>query len=117
MGRSILFRFVVIASLTVIFGMSAHAQDRAALQAKLDSLRGQIKAKEKVFLAPSAEDLAAFAGFLRLPDTGMARLMPREKYDGSLLIRGGGAYYSFTQLTNEYGNGSDICILFIKDSV
>ena len=31
--------------------------------------------------------------------------MPREKYDGQLLIRGGGAYYSFAKLTND---GTDI---------
>jgi len=89
-------------------GASGQLQDRPELQAKMESLRTQIQAKEKVFLAPSAEDLAAFAGFLRQPDTGMARLMPRETYDGKLLIRGGGAYYSFTKLTNEYGFGSDI---------
>jgi hypothetical protein len=74
----------------------------------MESLRAQIQAKEKVFLSPSAEDLAVFVGFLREPDTGMVRLMPRETYDGKLLIRGGGAYYSFARLTNEYGYGSDI---------
>jgi hypothetical protein len=98
--------------LTLVFGVSIGAgpqlQDRSELQAKMESLRAQIQAKEKVFLAPSAEELNAFAEFLRQPDTGMARLMPREKYDGKLLIRGGGAYYSFAQLTNEYGAGSDI---------
>jgi hypothetical protein len=92
----------------ISIGASAQLQDRTELQAKMESLRAQIQAKEKVFLAPSAEDLAAFAGFLRQPDTGMARLMPRETYDGNLLIRGGGAYYSFARLTNEYGFGSDI---------
>ena len=89
-------------------GAGPKLQDRLELQAKMESLRAQIQAKEKVFLAPSAEDVSAFAGFLRQPDTGMARLMPRETYDGALLIRGGGAYYSFAQLTNEYGGGSDI---------
>jgi hypothetical protein len=74
----------------------------------MESLRGQIEAKERVFLSPSPEDLATFAAFLRQPDTGMARLMPSEKYDKVLLIRGGGAYYSFTKLTNEYGNGAEI---------
>jgi len=87
---------------------SAQSQDGAQLQAKIASLREEIQAKEKAFLAPSADDLAAFAEFLGKPDTGMARLMPREKYDGKLLIRGGGAYYSFARLTNEYGYGSDL---------
>jgi hypothetical protein len=92
----------------ISIGASAQLQDRSELQAKMESLRAQIQAKEKVLLAPSAEDLAAFAGILRQPDTGMARLLPREMYDGKLLIRGGGAYYSFARLTNEYGSGSDI---------
>lgn len=92
----------------ISMGASAQLQDRSELRAKMESLRAQIQAKEKVFLAPSAEDLAAFAQFLRQPDTGMARLMPRENYDGKLLIRGGGAYYSFAKQTNEYGYGSDI---------
>jgi hypothetical protein len=92
----------------ISIGASPQTQDRSQLQAKMESLRAQIEAKEKVFLAPSAEDLDAFAAFLRQSDTGMARLMPRETYDGKLLIRGGGAYYSFARLTNEYGYGSDI---------
>jgi hypothetical protein len=107
-SRWFVFFLVSILVFGISIGASAQLQDRSELQTKMESLRGQIQAKEKVFLAPSAEDLAALAGFLRQPDTGMARLMPREKYDGTLLIRGGGAYYSFARLTNEYGYGSDI---------
>jgi hypothetical protein len=40
----------------------------------------------------------------------MARLMPREKYRTSLLTREGGSYYSFSKLTNEYTNGSDVAL-------
>lgn len=36
------------------------------------------------------------------------RLLPRELYDGVLTTRGGGAYYSFSRKTHEYGHGSDI---------
>lgn len=96
----------------LVFGASIEAkaqlQDRSNLQSKMESLHTQIQAKEKVFLAPSAEDLATFGEFLRQPDTGIARLMPRETYDGKLLIRGGGAYYSFARMTNETGFGSEI---------
>ena len=98
--------FCLVAGVPI--GANAQPQDRSDLQAKMESLRAQIQAKEKVFLAPSLEDLNTFAAFLSQPDTGMARLMPREIYDGKLLIRGGGAYYSFEGLTNEYGAGSDI---------
>jgi hypothetical protein len=87
---------------------AAQSKDRSELLLKLESLRDQLQRKETVFLAPSAEDLATHSDFLKQPDTGMARLMPREKYRTSLLTREGGAYYSFTKLTNEYTDGSDI---------
>lgn len=70
---------------------------------------------KKGLLAPSKDDRLAFAEFLKLPDTGLIRLMPREVYDhGSypvekkIDIRGGGAYYSFADLSHAYGYGSDI---------
>ena len=112
MSHSKLFSPVTILALMscVFAGASAQAQDRAKLQMKIESLRDQINAKEKVFLAPSAEDMAAFEGFLRQRDTGMTRLMPREKYDKNLLTRGGGAFYSFNQITHDYGSGADILL-------
>ena len=110
MIRFFLLSLLVISCLIVAGAPAASAQstDRAGLLVKLDSLRDQQQKKEATFLAPAAEDFAAYSEFLKQPDTGMARLMPREKYDGTLLINGGGAYYSFTRLTNEYGYGSDI---------
>src|SRR6185295_7532622 len=110
MIRSFVVSLVVFCALILIAKPDAAAQspDRAELQVRLASLHDQLQQKETTFLAPSAEDLAAYSEFLKQPDTGMARLMPREKYDGNLLINGGGAYYSFAKLTNEYGFGSDI---------
>ena len=110
MIRFLLVSLLVLLCLIVAGAPDAAAQskDRAGLLVKLDSLRDQEQKKEANFLAATAEDLAAYSEFLKQPDTGMARLMPREKYDGTLLIRGGGAYYSFTRLTNEYGYGDDI---------
>ena len=101
---------VVISSFVLAGAPEAAAQspDRAELLVKIESLRGQLQTKETTFLAPSAADFAAYSEFLKQPDTGMARLMPREKYRTSLLTRGGGAYYSFTKLTNAYTSGSDI---------
>jgi hypothetical protein len=70
---------------------------------------------KKGVLAPSPSDRTAFAGFLRMPNTGLIRLLPREVYDSEtyhtkrrLNIRGGGAYYSFADLTHAYGFGNDI---------
>ena len=91
-------------------GATAQAQtaDRARAAAEIESLREQIKAREATLLAPSDEDRKAYAEFLARPDTGLVRLLPREKWEKKLTLRGGGAYYSFTLRTNEYGHGSDI---------
>ncbi len=40
--------------------------------------------------------------------TGLVKLLPRGRYDDSMLVRGGGAYYSFANRTHAYGYGSDI---------
>jgi hypothetical protein len=151
----------------------AQSQSREDILKEIDAKRKELLVLEQNFLAPSEEDRAKYADFLRTPDTGLIRLLPREKYDiaarpndntvratpesfsrqtqqnlpqaqptgpettnvrtgpqntsiltnlddvprvssdtvrvkGSLQIRGGGAYYSFTRKTHEYGYGSDI---------
>jgi hypothetical protein len=87
---------------------TAHAQDRARAAAKIESLREKLKASEAVLLAPSDEDRKTYADFLARPDMGLIRLLPRGKWDDKLSMHGGGAYYSFTRLTHEYGRGSDV---------
>jgi hypothetical protein len=91
-------------------GAAPQSQDRAKLEKKIESMMEKLREREKEFLAPSSEDQQGYAGFLRQPDTGLTRLLPREKYDGKLLTRGGGAYYSFPRLTHEYSLGSDITL-------
>lgn len=66
-------------------------------------------------LAPSAADRTNHASFLRQPNTGLIRLLPRihkhskfYKPNLSVKINGGGAYYSFANLSHEYGYGSDL---------
>ena len=105
------FSLTVLAFASVcLLGTNAPAQttDRATLARDIQSLRDQLQAKELEFLSPSAADRAAFAELLHEPETGLIRLLPREKFDGKLMMRGGGAYYSFTKLANDYGYGSDI---------
>ena len=89
-------------------GASAQTIDRAQLETEIDTLHERMKEIEKQLLAPAPEDYEAFASLLQQPGSGVFRLLPREKYDGRLSVRGGGAYYSFTRLKHEYGHGSDI---------
>ena len=104
-----LFAPALLFSLTLLFAPSICAQDaRAQAAAEIESLRAQIKSKEAALLSTPEEDRRAYADFLAQPDTGLVRLLPREKWDDKLSMRGGGAYYSFTRRTHEYGNGSDV---------
>ena len=74
--------------------------------AQLDKL--QIDLRDKLLAVPG-EDFATHQAFLKLPDTGLIKLLPRGKYpDTAVGMREGGAYYSFTRKTHEYGYGSDI---------
>ncbi|HEU4391520.1 MAG TPA: hypothetical protein VFV34_27265 [Blastocatellia bacterium] len=104
--------FVVVAmALTSLFLASSafgQASSRAALEGRIAELAKQLKEAERQFLAPSPDDVAKYKDFLSQPDTGLVRLLPREKFQDKLFIRGGGAYYSFDRLTHEYGHGSDI---------
>lgn len=88
----------------------AQAVDRARAAAEIESLRAQIKEREAALLATSAEDRERHAEFLAQAGTGLVRILPREKWDGKLSTQGGGAFYSFTRLTHEYGHGSDIML-------
>lgn len=65
---------------------------------------------DRVALAPPAEDAGRFAALLSQPDTGLVKLLPREKFEGKLGVRGGGAYYSFAHLVHEYRYGSDLSL-------
>lgn len=88
---------------------AAQAVDRAQIEKEINDLYAQIGEKAKALLTVSPEDRETYAEYLHQPDKGVIRLLPREKFDLKLPIRGGGAYYSFTQLTHEYG-WSDISL-------
>ena len=113
MHRRTLFFALALLLLPATFsgsGVRAQTSDRAKAAAEIESLREQIKAREAILLAPSNEDRQAYANFLAQPHTGLIRLLPREKWVWKLSTPGDGAYYSFTRLTHEYGNGSDISL-------
>lgn len=109
--RHAVFAMLII-SVAFAFSSSALAQkkSRAETEKSIESLRAKLSVLEKEFLEPSPEDKAAFAGFLQQPDTGLTRLLPREKYGQKMTIPGGGFVYSFRRLTHEYGYGSDISL-------
>ncbi|HKR23342.1 MAG TPA: hypothetical protein VJS17_12135 [Pyrinomonadaceae bacterium] len=98
---------LVIASLNV----TAQAQSREDTLKALKAKRAEVSVLEQKILDVSDSDRKANAAFLKGANTGIIRLLPREKYDGKIMtMRGGGAYYSFIHATHEYGYGSDISL-------
>ncbi|HXG95165.1 MAG TPA: hypothetical protein VNN73_22705 [Blastocatellia bacterium] len=76
---------------------------------------------QKRIIAPTPEDSARFAEFLKQDHTGLIRLLPKGKHEFSytvsaddpeavLPIRGGGAFYSFTEKTHSSGPWSEIAL-------
>lgn len=108
--------FFVIALSLLATSAFAQSPSREQVLNEIQAKRADLQTLEKEFLSVPDEDRAPHSDFLAKPDTGIVRLLPREVYDIApggkslkrLTIRGGGAYYSFTRLTHEYGYGSDI---------
>src|ERR1043165_15354 len=111
------FSTLMLSSLTVLAQTQSHEdllKELATKRVELSKLEKAVTELEKALLFPTEKDRAAYANFLRQPDTGLIRLLPRETYDGrnfeGITLRGGGAYYSFKERTNEYVNSSDISL-------
>ncbi len=113
--------FTATVFVTVLLALSqnvfAQSESRDDLLKQIEAKRAELTLLEKQLLEPSEQDRIAYADFLQQPNTGIARLLPREKHDdqayqdlpkSGITIRGGGAYYSFTRLSHEYGNGTQI---------
>jgi hypothetical protein len=89
----------------------AQSESRDDVLKQIEAKRAELAVLEKQVLEPAEEDRAAYADYLKQPGTGVTRLLPREVYDvhsnkkdfKGLTISGGGAYYSFSRLTHEYG--------------
>jgi hypothetical protein len=103
------FQTLALVLLISVVGVG-QSQDRGKLEKDIEELREQLIQKELEFLGPSPEDRAQFAEFLLQPDTGLARILPREKYREKLTFREGGAYYSFTRLSNSYDRDPQISL-------
>lgn len=102
---------ILIATVSVLtlmlcaFNASAQTRSREDILKELKAKRAELVKLEKALLLPSEEDQAIYASFLKQPDTGLIRLLPREDYDCKIVssVRGGGSYYSFTERSSEYG--------------
>ena len=68
---------ILLASLTVF----AQTQSREDRLRESEAKRKQIADLEAMLLEPADEDRSRYAEFLKSPDTGLIRLLPREKYD------------------------------------
>lgn len=77
---------------------------------EIQSLYEVIKAKEQRFIAPDRNDYRGYEHYYAQKDSGVFKLLPREKYDHKMSINGGGAYYSFKSKDHDYGRGSDISL-------
>lgn len=105
---------LLFSSLTIL----AQTQSREEARTEINAKRAELAELEKSFLSPSEEDQVQYASFLQAPNTGLIRLLPRQKFDSdvykenakSIALRGGGAFYSFSRLTHEYGGGSDLAL-------
>jgi hypothetical protein len=96
------------------FDRGRESEERRAARAEFERGNGlaftPLSEDDRIALAPPAEDVGRFAAFLSQPDTGLVRLLPREKVERKPGVRGGGAYYSFAHLVHEYAYGSDVAL-------
>lgn len=114
--KIILVATLFIAGLSMVsINVLAQSESRDQVLQQIETKRAELAALEEKFLSPSAEDRAAYADFLKQSDTGLIRLLPREVYESdvyknkkTIVMRGGGSYYSFSLRTHEYGNGTDL---------
>lgn len=111
MKRIFAASILVAVSSFIAFGQTP---SRSEVLNEIETKRAELARLETQFLSPSAEDRSAYAEFLAQPNTGLIRLLPREKFDSyankksGMTTRGGGAYYSFSRQTHEYGFAIDI---------
>jgi hypothetical protein len=102
MKRNFIKALSVITLACLPFTTFAQSQSRDEMLKEIRAKRTELEKLEKQFLAVPEEDGVTYAEFLREPNTGLIRLLPREKYDSesykqnpkTMTIRGAGAYYS-----------------------
>ena len=128
MGVSRSFRLLLCSCLIVAGSDGANCQstgnvDRAQLANEINQLGLKLSnepnssallqsalERERLYLAPSPDDMRIHSRLLADPAYGIFRLLPREVFDTNsrMISRGGGAYYSFSTLEHEYTSATDI---------
>ena len=94
----------------------AQTQSREDVLKEIAAKRAELAKLEKEFLSAPEEDRAKYADFLRLPNTGLIRLLPAETFasyasrPGKLTVSGDGVYYSFKEQTHEYGQSAALSL-------
>jgi hypothetical protein len=90
-------------TLALLFQANMIAQSEGRPQATKEnsSPKKELNEKEKLLAELPVKDQAKFAKFLKQPDTGLIRLLPRDIYEDNGAIRGP-ANYSFTRLRHGY---------------
>jgi len=102
--------FSAICSISVF----AQTESRADILGEIEAKRAELAKLETAYIAIPADERSAFAEFLSQPNTGLIRLMPREKFDSysnqksGLTLRGGGSYYSFSRREQDYGFATEL---------
>ena len=99
-------RISLISLVLVTLSLVCFSQDQARQQKleRIEELKREM-AREAVGLhLPDQADIVKAEGL----GLTAARLLPRDRYEGLVAIRGSGAYYSFSRRSNEYGNGTDL---------
>jgi hypothetical protein len=92
--------FVFLFSFSILIS-GAFGQTRRQAIDELSNSKQKSTNLEKIILAPDKADLDKALQ----ENTGVFRLLPREKYDKGLFeIRGGGAYYSFVKTSHSYND-------------
>jgi hypothetical protein len=95
-SRLLIATLALLSALFCFSSASAQTNDRAQAVSVFEGLLGKMQAVENRLLAVSDEDKAAFADFLKQPDTGLIRFdvsdalvafrVTRQDQDGSVVL-------------------------------
>jgi len=88
---------------------TASQATQQSTEEKIIALRAELSRLVASMLEPPQEITDKYADFLKLPETGVVKLMPRGLHNSLMDSRlEGGAYYSFIRRAHDYGQGNDI---------